>query len=333
MARAIDVAEKLDLTALALGCLTRKELCIAFYRINPKTVMTLQNCHNWISGRSTPRNFSVYEDWAQVLGLDEGPHFVMSSTLAAFTRRLSTKMDLPEALLPPYPRLQDVAPGSAEAKPRVTAPDAADLGWRTNALLQGSYLMLSLAFAPRARGRILGGALLLEARGEGELQATYVETILEQRVPFEGVGKFNGHVAQLTLTCTANSNMFFLALHMPILPGNLGAGVFAGNTIYDVDSTPSACPALLIRNHALTQAELEGRTNYLYVDAEALAGELAVLGYDRDPRYAAENSLLHLLTRSSDIPLVTVGREALTHAATLLDDRRLRAALAERRVL
>ncbi|HSP23984.1 MAG TPA: hypothetical protein VLQ65_02305 [Saliniramus sp.] len=316
MARTIDVARKLDLTAIALGCLTRKELCAAFFEVNPNTVLTLQNCYNWLGGRSTPRSFSLYEDWAQVLGLDEGPHFIMTSTLAAFTQRLATKMDLPEALLA-YPT--DSLSSSAVAEPRGNPAPS----WRTNALLKGSYLMLSLAWAPTARGRLLGGALLLGTRDDGALRADYLETILGQRVRFEGRGVEHGRTAQLTLTCTANAETFFMALHLPILPGNLGAGIFAGNTVYDADSAPSACPVLLVRNHALTQEELETRTDYLDADAEALAGLLEDLGYGRDCAYAAENALLLLLTTTSDIPLIKVQREALTRAATLVDERRM----------
>src|SRR3546814_7379342 len=46
MRRAVDIARKLELTALALGCLKRKELCAAFVRVNPNTIMTPQNCYN-----------------------------------------------------------------------------------------------------------------------------------------------------------------------------------------------------------------------------------------------------------------------------------------------
>ena len=44
MRQAVDIAKKLELTSVALGCLTRKELCTALVRVNPNTIMTLQNC-------------------------------------------------------------------------------------------------------------------------------------------------------------------------------------------------------------------------------------------------------------------------------------------------
>ena len=40
MRQAVDIAKKLELTSVALGCLTRKELCTAFVRVNPNTMMT-----------------------------------------------------------------------------------------------------------------------------------------------------------------------------------------------------------------------------------------------------------------------------------------------------
>jgi hypothetical protein len=319
--RTIDVARKLDLTAIALGCLTRKELCAAFFRVNPNTVLTVQNCHNWLGGRSTPRSFSLYEDWATVLGLEEGPHFIMTCTLAVFTQRLAIKMDLPEALLA---SLNDSLPKSGEAAPQEEAADASAFSWRTNALLKGSYLVLSLAWAPTARGRLLGGALRVGASDDREMRADYLETILGEKVRFDGRGVKHESTAQLALTCMANGRMFFMALQLPVLPGNLGAGVFAGNAVYDIDSAPSACPVLLVRNHALTQDELEARTDYLDAGAEMLGGLLEDLGYGRDPFYAAENALLTLLTTASDLPLITVQREALNRSATLIDERRLR---------
>lgn len=320
MARTIDVAEKLNLTAIALGCLTRKELCAAFFQINPNTVLTLQNCYNWLGGRSTPRNFSFYEDWALMLDLDEGPHFIMTCTLAAFTERIAAKMNLPDALLA---SLGDRPHKSNGAAPRQDHVGGQDPSWLANALLQGSYLALSLAWAPTARERLLQGTLHLGTRDDGKLHADYLETILGRKVLFEGHGQEQGHTAQLTLTCQANATTFFMAFHLPILPGNLGAGIFAGNTVYDSASTPAACPILFIRNHALTHDEMEAGMNYLDATAEALAGSLEDLGYGRDPTLAAESALLDLLTRPPDIPLITLQRETLTHAATLVDERRL----------
>lgn len=320
MARAIDIAEKLNLTALALGCLTRKELCAAFFQANPGTVLTLQNCYNWLGGRSTPRSFSFYEDWARVLDLDDGPHFIMTSSLAAFTERVATIRNLPDSLLA---SLDQSSAKTTEARPLLESVDGQESSWLANALLQGSYLALSLAWAPTARGRLLRGALQLAKNDDGRLQARYLETILGRKVSFEGDGREQGPTAQLTLTCQANASTFFMAFHLPILPGNLGAGIFAGNTVYDSASTPAACPILFIRNHTLTQEEAEDITDYLDASAEALAQLLEGLGYGRDPAQAAENALLNLLTQTPNSPLITLQREALTHAATLIDERRL----------
>src|SRR3546814_18562938 len=99
MRRAVDIARKLELTALALGCLTRKELCAAFVRVNPNTIMTPQNCYNWQSGRSVPRSFGVFEDWAAVIGIAEGPLFVMSSGLSEFVGGLGGNFALPADLM------------------------------------------------------------------------------------------------------------------------------------------------------------------------------------------------------------------------------------------
>ncbi|HSF95346.1 MAG TPA: hypothetical protein VLA52_10000 [Thermohalobaculum sp.] len=49
-----DFAEKLRVTARALGCVTQKELCMLFREANSATSFTLDNSYKWMSGLSLP---------------------------------------------------------------------------------------------------------------------------------------------------------------------------------------------------------------------------------------------------------------------------------------
>lgn len=321
MRQVVDIARKLELTSIALGCLTRKELCAAFNRVNPNTVMSLQNCYNWQSGRAVPRNFSLFEDWAAAVGLGEGPHFIMSSSLDEFARAIGAKFALPDGLLESFGRPPIAEPAPA-ALPRTEVAPAV---WRNGALLRGRFLALSQSWSPAQQGRLVVGVIDLDIDGDGGLSAHYCENVLGRMVAFGGSGLEDGKTAQVTLRCEANGATFLMALHLPPLPGNLAGGILAGNALYDPNAEPTASPILLLRNHELAPAAFEGLAGYRDLDVAAIAACLDQLGYGRDPGLVAERELRRLLVDDAARSLVSVGRDALSRAAVLLDQRRLRA--------
>lgn len=342
MRHAVAVAEKLELTSIALGCLTRKELCAAFLRVNPQTVMTLQNSYNWLSGRSVPRTFSLFEDWAAALRLDEGPHFVLSSSLEEFAEAVGRRVVLPAGLLESLGGASGAASAAREAVPGARPETAREPGagagaagaaampgpsrgsvWRNGALLHGSFLALSHSWSPQQRGRLLGGALSFEVQEGGRITVDYREKILGRTVRFGGSGLEDGRTGQVTLHCEANAATYLMAFHLPPLPGNLTAGVFAGTALYDPDSEPTASGILFLRNHALEREALEAVCGYEDLDIEALTRLLDLLGYGSDPDRAAERALLTLLSPIGSGPLLALPRSDVVAAATLLDRRRL----------
>lgn len=314
MQQIVDVAKKLELTSIALGCLTRKEICAAFARVNPNTVMTLPNSYNWQSGRSIPRNFGVFEDWATVCGIDEGPHFVMSSSLSEFVRVLGDRFGLPDELLASF---------GPPPEPEPSAPfDAAgDTTWSAGALLRGSFLAVSPSWSPVQRGRLLAGAMTFEPAA-GNVVARYQENILGRTITFSGTGRTDGQICQLMLECEANRGIYLMAFHLPPLPGNFAGGVFAGSALYDPNSEPMSSAIVLLRNHALTPAELVAASEYMDPDPAPIANCLERLGYGRDDGLAVEQELLRLLDGGDDRPSVSVRRDLIGRAAVMLDRRR-----------
>jgi hypothetical protein len=328
MRQVIDIAKKLELTSIALGCLTRKELCAAFARVNPNTVMSLQNSYNWQSGRAVPRNFGLFEDWAAAVGLSEGPHFIMSSSLDEFARVIGAKFALPDGLLASFGRAPaqtpTLAPATATAEPMPRA-GIEPAEWRNGALLRGRFLVLSLSWSPVQRGRLVCGVIDFDTGGGGNLSAHYIENVLGRRVAYSGSGLEDGKTGQVALRCDANGATYLMALHLPPLPGNLAGGILAGNALYDPNSEPTAGPILLLRNHQLPPAALEDIAGYRDLDDAAIAGCLEQLGYGRDPAFEAEQAMRGLLAGEAGGSLVSVGRDALGRVAVLLDRRRLQA--------
>ncbi|HLW28834.1 MAG TPA: hypothetical protein VKY54_13960 [Kiloniellales bacterium] len=317
MAHAVDIGRKLELTATATGCLTRKELCAVFARVNPNTLLTLQNSYNWIRGRSKPRSFSLYEDWAEVLQLSEGPHFIMSSSFEEFARVLSERFQLPHALL----KSQGIELGRQMPSPERRAPGVGG-AWAHEALIEGSFLALSPAWSPTQTGRLLLGAARFAGGGDS-CRLRYLEKILGERVAFEGPCQLNGRSGQAVLRCSANEASFFMSFHLPAVPGNLTGGVFAGNAIYDPEAQPSASPILFLRNHALDETILERLLGYHPLEADSLARSLKALGYGCTGDQAAEEALLCLLRQDKGGASLKLERAAIIEAAALLDERRL----------
>ena len=266
-----------------------------------------------------PRSFSVLEDWAAAVGVAEGPHFVMSSSLNEFVRVLGDRFALPDELLQAFGR-----PAEATAAPVPTGEGEA-LAWDSTALLRGSFLALSPSWSPLQRGRLLLGAIAIDLEG-GSVTARYRETILGRPVVFAGGGRTDGRTCQLTLQCEASGGAYLMSLHLPAVPGNLTGGVLAGNALYDPNSAPTASALLLLRNHVLPPADLEETSEYLDADETAIAGRLEQLGYGRDRALAAERQVLRLLTGGDAGLTVSMPRDTLGQAAVLLDQRRLDAA-------
>lgn len=315
MQRAVDIAKKLELTAIALGCLTRKELCAAFRAVNPNTALTLQSSYNWLNGRSLPRTFGIYEDWATALGLEEGAHFIISSSLADFAQALKRKVNLPQDLL------DSIAPPPAEAPPPPEEAPPRPV-WRNGALLTGQFLALSLAWSPAQAGQLLIGALTVHSK-DGGLSAEYFEKVLDRTLRFAGTGMEDGRTGQLSLRCDANAGTFLMAFHLPTLPGNLAAGIFAGNTVYDPDSEPTASPILFLRAHGLAPDALAAAIGYEDATPAALAPWLNKIGYGTAADLELETALLDLVAGGPDGPLLRLQRGRMSEVAMLLDRRRI----------
>lgn len=318
MAQAVDIAQKLKLTSIALGCLTRKELCTAFARVNPNTLMTLQNSYNWQSGRSIPRSFSIFEDWATALGIPEGPHFVMSSSMNEFVRVLGEAFSLPDELLKSF-GYSSTGIVTEDSSPSV---DGSEAMWSGGSLLRGSFLALSMSWSPSQHGRLVCGPMTLETSGTG-LSATYREIVLGQTISFLGTGVADGRTCQVMMQCSANGGSFLMAFHLPPLPGNLAGGVFAGSALYDPNSEPTASTIVLLRNHVLSLDQLTDISGYLPAETDAIGSRLENLGYGSDPDQAAERGILGLMLGDGTAPTVTVRRELIAPVASLLDQRRM----------
>jgi hypothetical protein len=85
----VDFAARLRITALALGCATKKDLCARFQAANPQTQCDLDRLHKWTQGRALPRSAQVYEDWAKVLGTTRTGAWLATCAMDSFLAEVS----------------------------------------------------------------------------------------------------------------------------------------------------------------------------------------------------------------------------------------------------
>ena len=285
-----ELSRKLQLTTIALGCPTSKELCARFAAINPNTAFTAQNAYKWVRGKATPRLSSVYEDWARVLGDDFTGAFVAASTFEEFARHVQQHHQVPEAALA---RLAGLPAGEAAAD----EPNGAlvPLVWQSSHVLCGRYLAVSFAWSRGEAGRLILGSMDITPAQDGPPEARYTEFLFGQRVPMVGQVSGDGRAAQSVLQCTFSRRLYFLALQVPSPPANIVGGILAGCALHDPNTRAITGRMVLVRDRS-GAAEAQHAVDYLDATVEALDVEMGHLGYAPSPRRtAATGALLDLL--------------------------------------
>lgn len=313
------LALKLKLTSLALGCSTNKELCARFASSNPATRFIPQNAYKWLSGKAMPRESSVYEDWAQVLGGALSAPFLASSTFEEFQHAIRSQFDLPETILSALKAEAGLAPSSHEAAlasppPRIGEPPVGE-HW-----LEGSYLAISPAWSRTERGRLILGAVDIRADATAQLQLSYRENLGNRQVFMRGHLLSDGRSAQSPLTCSYTHRLIFLALNLPAPPANLIGGILSGAAVHDADAQATASRILLLRAQG-GRAEVPGsRTGYLCADGLLVADELAALGYHGEAaRQELGHGIIAALGAGSPSCLYAVAPADLAPLAAMLD--------------
>lgn len=276
-----QLALKLRLTSLALGCSTNKELCARFATSNPATLFVPQNAYKWLSGKAMPRVSSVYQDWARVLGGALTGPFLASSSFDEFQDAVCTRFMVPEtalsalrieAGLPPDPAAGAVAPS-------LTRPGGRQPGERW---LEGAYLAISPALSLAEKGRLIVGALSIQVDAMQRLQVSYSQNLFNRQVVMSGQLLSDGRTAQSALSCSYTHRLFFLALNVPTPPANVIGGILSGAAVHDPDARATACRILLLRSHAGGAERLAARSGHICAEGAVVENELVALGYKRD---------------------------------------------------
>jgi hypothetical protein len=259
-----EIAVKLRLTAAALECANRKQLCARFRAVNPATHCHLDRLHKWMQGRALPRDPGFYADWAKVLGLSHSAAWLAACAVeelrAAMTRPDGAPVDLP--LPEPTPRVRGASGG-----PGVLG------GAR---MLCGEYTCYSHAWAPRHRGALIRGSLAIRPGKGAKLVATYGETLLSGSMRISGEVTVTGRSIHFLLWEPEGNLPIFFSLIMPGPPASALCGMMSGVAFVAQMALPSAARVLMVR--VPVAAALEASNRYLDPSPGFLTDDLASLG-------------------------------------------------------
>ncbi len=299
------------MTALALGCASRKHLVGLFHAANPATDCSLERLHKWLQGRALPRSATVTEDLAAVLGSERDGTWMAGCTLEDFAAELERLFGRPAGELlaaPPF-----AGRGSATAAPAAAAvPQVSG-----NRYLCGRYACYSLAWSPYATGKLVRGALALEPGRGKAIDATYSETVFNRAIVLTGSALLAERTLNLHLLEPGGELPLFFNLFLPRPPAAVLCGVLSGVTFLGGDPEPSSCRIAAVRLPAEPALKTGVRSGYLDPDPRLLADDLTALGLPlREPGHAG-GRLLEFLIADGRPNQVTAAQQA--ELAALLD--------------
>jgi hypothetical protein len=304
-----DLARKLRLTSLVLGCTGRKDFCARFRAVNPATQVDLDRAHKWMQGRAEPRSPQVYDDWARVLGTTRSGSWLAECALEAFETELGALFRLdPEAL---RRRMEAESEPGQDARPddRLRSGDEVfDLA--------GHYACYSHAWSPYYRGQIIRGALTIEPPRRGLREVRYTERLLGTEIVFRGEVIEAVRTLHLVLRAPAGVSPLFMSLVTPGPPGSVLSGIMSGATAVGPEPLPSATRMVVVR--VPTDAAPSNR--YFLPSGSGFADDLAALGLGRLDPVAVQAALADALGRAGAVSgLDQVARDQITALSLALD--------------
>ena len=279
------LAPKLRITAAALGCTTRKDLCARFHAVNPATGFDLDRSHKWIQGKAAPRSSRVYDDWALVLGTTRSGAWIASCTVGAFIDEVSRLFDADAATLRDIGA--SLAPGAGR-RPQGGAVEGQSVP---------AYACYSPAWSPYFPGHLLRGSLRIEMLRGGERQLIYRESIAGTVVEFIGVVEGAGQILCALLRTPGCPLPLFFSFYQPGMPASALVGIMAGNTYLAQEARPTSCRFVAIQ---VPQAEvLDAGNRYFEPSRGAVARDLSALGLPDRAAAGAEAAVLTALRKGT----------------------------------
>lgn len=277
-------AAKLRVVAMVMDCGTRKELCAAFRAADPRTQFEIARVQKWLQGRVMPRSGQVFGEIARILGLSQDGAWVATCTPEEFLEAVAARRGTDPG------RLAQVVFGWNGAEPLAT-PQLVPTGNHHH--LAGFYACYSPAWSPYFAGQLIRGSLVLVPRG-GLIAATYTETLLGRRVPFEGKAVATGRSVHLDMRETTGGMPVFMSTYLPGPPASVLCGIMAGVVAVGHDAQPTAGRIVAVR--VSPGSDLHDGEGYIPADAVVIGEDLRALGLPTMPAVEIGAAILGVVT-------------------------------------
>jgi hypothetical protein len=295
-----DLASKLRITAAALGCSSQKDLCAQFREVNPGTTFDLERSYKWMQGRAQPRSAKIYADWATLLRTDRPISYLQSCTVDEFLDLVCELNEVERSVVAARAR---VAP---EARAGADGPASADA--LTARYLAGAYACYSHAWSPYFRGKLIRGALVIEAssRNSGALRARYTEDVPVGVLELSGPVALANRSVHIDLVDPSAGFRLTMSLFLPGTLASVLVGVLSGVSIVDAHPQPAATRILMVRIPNTGLAGLQASNRYLDPTEGALSRDLIALGVPVSAPEELEPLLEALLSADVDNRYINV---------------------------
>lgn len=297
-----DFDAKLRLTAIALGCNSRKALVARFHAVNSQTHCTLDRLHKWLQGRAFPRADSLVDDWAAVVKSDRPGVWLAGCSLPEFAAEISKQLGIG---LDELMRM----PAFAGRGTRGAAPAAAAMPRMSGLLyLCGDYACYSAAWSPYARGKLIRGSLKIEPGQRGTLSIGYSESLLGNPVWLAAEQVAVGRMLQIMLREPGGELPTFLSLFRPRPPASVMCGVMSGVTLVAPEPEPSACRIMVLR--VPSGARLTEGNRYMEASASVIMADIAALGILPGDAARAEGLIADFLLPGGNLIQIAAAEQA-----------------------
>ncbi len=297
-----DFAARLSITANALNCSTKKDLCALFQAANPRTQCHLDRLHKWMQGRALPRSALVYEDWAKVLGTKRTGQWLATCAIESFLAEVSALTGIAVADLRESRTLRLRRPAPS-VRPGIAGGDTS---------LVGAFACYSPSWSPHYRGKLVRGSLRIEPRRGTALQATYTQRLMGRLAPMSGEILITGRTLHLTARDAGSQLPVFFSAILPGAPISVLCGVVSGAAFVAADGLPSVSRMVAIR--VAERIPLEESNRYLDADPAIICADLEALGIQ-----PLGQRLATLVAEFLGEGLDQVTPEHRTHFAAVLD--------------
>ncbi len=298
----MNIDRKLRLTAAFVGAGTRKDLAAAFRKINPLTAFDVDRADKWLQGRSTPRQFSVYEDWIRLIDLPMPADWIIDCDVDTFIDHMCSHHGRERAQLERR--------AAAFGKPSNSEDER-------GGTIAGRYVCYSHSWSPYFRGQLIRGVLSIEQEnGPQRLTATYSEQLPTMPLKLKGPVTVSRRSVSISVSGGAEDVGLFFSLLPFSPPGSVLGGYMMGGTILGPDSQPSVTRMVLVRIKDDSTTNLESA--YLEPGV-TVPQDLERFGLRLHQPDIADEHLQRFLTRSVEGGADQVSREDFQRLVELFD--------------